>query len=79
MCIQSEMFPQGRVVHILINEGKTGIRISVIRLPGFITIPLSIETKNQTARMFCDQMGNIRIVKKYGAIELTGIQDILSR
>ena len=77
MRIQSKMLTKGWIVHILINKRKTGIGISQIGFPVFVTESFSVETDNNTTRVIGNQMGNVRIVQKYRTIKLADIQGIL--
>jgi hypothetical protein len=56
MGIKSKILPQSAVVHILINERKSGIGIIVQLLPFLIPIILPIVSQNNTPGMIGDQM-----------------------
>tara|TARA_R110002049_G_scaffold78973_1_gene201525 strand:+ start:21544 stop:21954 length:411 start_codon:yes stop_codon:yes gene_type:complete len=76
MGVKSKILPQSTVVHILINERKTGIGVIVQLLPFLVTICFPIISQDKSTRVIGNQMGNIRIVQQYGTVVLANIQGI---
>ena len=54
MGVHTKMFPKGRVPHVLIHKGKSGIRIAIVRFPVLFAKPFTIEPQNESCRMCCN-------------------------
>ncbi len=69
MGIQPKVLAQGTIVHILIDERKTCIRIIVLLLPVLMAKRFLVKRQYQPRGMCINQMRNIRVVQYNRAIE----------
>lgn len=79
MGIKSEVLPQNRVPHILIDKRGTVVRVVIIRFPGIGPIGLFVITQDKTMGMCSDQMRNIRIMEQYRPIKGAKVKGRLTK
>ena len=51
MRIQAVVVPQSLIVHVLVCEGETRIRVIVFLLPFFMPVSLTVQPKDKTSRV----------------------------